>query len=926
MALSTTSLEVSWLEPTSTPPITGYTLQYKTTDTVWKTQSATASPATITGLKVNAPYQVLVLATNSDGDSPPSAAGTATTLDLTVSIAADQTEVTEGQDVTATITLSRAVDTTVSLEYSWTGNFGTDTDKTVQIPTGTTKTVTIPTDTSSTAQAGSITVNIATSDAYRVIETSATVIIHKKPKVSITAVNSTIEEGSNAEVTVKLDRSTDVIVNLGLEWSESHGTSTSKIVEFEDSDSQTVYIPTKANGKDGTLTITVTTGTGYTVGTDNSATVTITKQVVVEEAPATPAAPTVTGLSTTSLNVSWTAPTSDPEITGYTLQYKKTGDVNWEPQLSTTPTATIATITGLKVNTEYQVQVSATNSAGASTFSGSGTNSTKDLVLSITASPAEVTEGDQVTFTVTLSRSENAIKDVDLVLTWVGGFGNQDSAIVQTPTGTTHEVVIATYASRSVTAGSITATIADSTAYRSRDNKVTVPINKTITSHPPITYLFPRGTPAKLNFDIPISSDTDGIEATYTFTFTKPDELENPLTILQALLSAEGPDENHDFTIKAADGASPEEFRTLYGTDSYSITLKGTLTARNLEQYNTQAINFDLTLTHDDSPQFGEPAVYDSNNRWTVTTPYKIYEGTTSIPDLSIPWTAFSNGQRIWSAGTPEDGTFQCYDQGIIRPAQWPADGEKDSEFFTVTSAAEATSGNATATFKMAPDYENPTDEEINPITNVPDPTYADNTYHLRITSGHNLHSLGTENNIGCDGSSVDVLVKVKDVGTPAPLVLTGEYHDDDNTKITFAWTTTPTGFIENGKPVPFPDASFEPTAYQFRHRPASTDQWTEIANSVGPQISTGVINNVPGASHQIQGRATNSEGTLACGPKRGLLLPETQNLTKCQNHPHKPSPHPQSPSDGPRLPVTGLQSPDTTSSTKNTQPPNGPT
>ena len=403
--LSTTSLEVSWVAPTSTLPITSYTLQYKKTgDSDWKTQSSTSTPATITGLTVNTEYQVQVSATNSDGDSAPSAPGTASTLDLTVSIEGNQAEVTEGQNITATVTLSRAVDTAVSLEYSWTGDFGTDTTETIQIPTGTTKTVIIPTKTSTTTQAGSITVHIATSDAYRVIGTPAAVTIQKLPKASITTITSTVQEASNAEIRIDLDRSADVIVNLDLQWSNDHGTSTSSTVQFNASASETASIATNANGTDGSLTVTVTRGTGYTVGTPSSATVTITKQLVVQEAPETPATPTVTALSTTSLDVSWVGPTSTPATTGYSLRYKKTGDPDWETQSSTTTTATI---TDLTVNTEYQVEVLATNSIGDSEFSSPGTGSTLDLTASISASPTEITEGDYVTFTVTLSRSEN---------------------------------------------------------------------------------------------------------------------------------------------------------------------------------------------------------------------------------------------------------------------------------------------------------------------------------------------------------------------------------------------------------------------------------------------------------------------------------------------------------------------------------------
>ena len=846
-ALSTTSLTVSWTAPTSTPAITGYSLRYKKTgDTDWKTQSSTASTATITGLTVNTEYQVQVSATNSDGDSAFSTAETASTLDLTISIAADQTEVTEGQNITATVTLSRAVSTQVDLEYSWTGDFGTVSAETIQITTGTTKTVTIPTDTTSTTQAGSITVNIATSNAYRVIGTPATVRIQKLPKASITAITSTIQEASNAEIRVDLDRSTDVIVNLDLQWSDGHGTATSSTVQFNASASETASIATNANGKNGSLTITVTTGTRYTIGTPNSATVTITKKVV-PEAPETPSAPTVTGLSSTSLTVSWTPPTSTPAITGYSLRYKKTGDPDWNTQSSP---ATTATITGLTVNTEYQVEVLATNSVGDSTFSSPGTGSTLDLIASVTASPTEITEGDYVTFTVTLSRSSPTLIDVDLNLTWVGDFGTQDSAIVRILTGTTSTVIIATTAGTSVQAGSITATIADSTAYRSNDNTVTVPINKTITSHPPVTHRFPRGTPAKLTFDNPIANDTDGTEATYTFTFARPDKQES-LTPSQALLSTEGPDEDNNFTIKAADDTTPANFRELYGTDSNPITLTGTLIADNTEQLNTQAITFDLTLTYDDSPQFSEPAVYESNNRWSVQTPYEIYEGSTSIPALSIPWTTFSNGERAWSAGTPTATTFQCFDQGLIRPAQWTADGEKDSDLFTVTSATSATSGTVTAAFVTAPDYEVPADDEgTNP---------SDNIYKLRITNNHDLHQLGTESaNIGCDGSAVDVKIQVKDVGTPSPITPTGQFATDDTSQINLEWEA-PAGFVEDGTTVAFPHTDFNTSEYEYRYRPTSSDTWVEVKAITSPSAT---ITGLTATNYQIQVRATNSEGT----------------------------------------------------------------
>ena len=98
-----------------------------------------------------------------------------------------------------------------------------------------------------------------------------------------------------------------------------------------------------------------------------------------DEPPPAPAALAVTAApgSSTSLDVSWTAPdtTQRPDITGYGVQYRKTGDPNWT---AWTPPAlaTATTISGLAVRTEYEVQVNATNDEGTSGWSTSGTGST----------------------------------------------------------------------------------------------------------------------------------------------------------------------------------------------------------------------------------------------------------------------------------------------------------------------------------------------------------------------------------------------------------------------------------------------------------------------------------------------------------------------------------------------------------------------
>ena len=112
-------------------------------------------------------------------------------------------------------------------------------------------------------------------------------------------------------------------------------------------------------------------------GTPARVTVTITI-TDVSEAPERPAAPTVmaTAGSTTSLDVSWNAPTNTgPNIDNYDLQYREgtSGGFTDGPQ---DVTGTSAAIPSLDAGTSYQVQVRATNAEGDSDWSLSGSGTT----------------------------------------------------------------------------------------------------------------------------------------------------------------------------------------------------------------------------------------------------------------------------------------------------------------------------------------------------------------------------------------------------------------------------------------------------------------------------------------------------------------------------------------------------------------------
>ena len=124
-------------------------------------------------------------------------------------------------------------------------------------------------------------------------------------------------------------------------------------------------------------------------GTD---TVTVTIAVTdVDEPPGQPAAPTVsaTAESTTSLDVTWTAPTNTgPAIASYDVQYRAgtSGNFTDGPQ---NVTGTSAAIGSLAADTSYEVQVRATNAEGDGDWSVAGTGRTTDA--SVPGAPTGLT-------------------------------------------------------------------------------------------------------------------------------------------------------------------------------------------------------------------------------------------------------------------------------------------------------------------------------------------------------------------------------------------------------------------------------------------------------------------------------------------------------------------------------------------------------
>ena len=110
-------------------------------------------------------------------------------------------------------------------------------------------------------------------------------------------------------------------------------------------------------------------------GTD-AVNLTIRVTDVDNENPDTPFAPTVTAISSTSLQVSWEVPDNQgPSISDYDYRYREASG-SWTEVTNTTITGTTVTIENLTANTSYDVEVRAKNAEGTSDWSNPGVGTT----------------------------------------------------------------------------------------------------------------------------------------------------------------------------------------------------------------------------------------------------------------------------------------------------------------------------------------------------------------------------------------------------------------------------------------------------------------------------------------------------------------------------------------------------------------------
>ena len=220
--------------------------------------------------------------------------------------------VVEGTQAVFTVAATPAPEAalTVALGVSATGDFaaaGSLGDRTVTIPVGGTATYSVATVDDGTEEAdGTVTVSVAAGEGYTVGEPSSAAVAVSDddavlPRVTVTPGTSPVTEGAAASFTVSARPAPDTELTVALDVSATGdfaaaGSLGDRTVTVPVGGTATYSVATVDDGTeeaDGTVTVSVAAGEGYTVGEPSSA------AVAVSDDDAVPPEVTVAGGSTT---------------------------------------------------------------------------------------------------------------------------------------------------------------------------------------------------------------------------------------------------------------------------------------------------------------------------------------------------------------------------------------------------------------------------------------------------------------------------------------------------------------------------------------------------------------------------------------------------------------------------------------------------
>ncbi len=371
-----TIINLSWTAPTNTggAAITGYQIESSPTGDSWTNlvdnTGLTTTTYAHTGLSAGTTVHYRVSAINSEGPGAASNSASATTsTSIVITAPAAPTSLTATADGSTTINLSWTAPTN-------TGGAAITGYQIESSPTGDSWTNLVDNTGLTTTTYAHTGLSANTTVHYRV-----SAINSEGPGAasnSASATTSTPTAITAPAAPTSLTATADGSTTINLSWTAPTNTGGAAITGYQIESSPTGDTWTNLVDNTG-LTTTTYAHTGLSAGTtvhyrvsainsegpgaaSNSASAT-----TVITAPAAPTSLTATADGSTTINLSWTAPTNTggAAITGYQIEVSPTGTDNWtDLEGNTASTVVTYAHTGLSANTTVHYRVSAINSAG----------------------------------------------------------------------------------------------------------------------------------------------------------------------------------------------------------------------------------------------------------------------------------------------------------------------------------------------------------------------------------------------------------------------------------------------------------------------------------------------------------------------------------------------------------------------------------
>ncbi len=595
--------------------------------------------------------------------------------------------ITEGSDATFTVTASPVPTAAliVNLTVSQSGSFGATTGAdTVTIPTTGSATFTVSTTNDSTDEPdGSVTAILSTGTGYTVSGTSnaATISVSDDddappatPVISIVAGNG-VTEGSDATFTVTASPAPTTALTISVSISQSGGyvTSGSRTVTIPTSGTKTFAVTTTDDSDDepdGSVTATISSGTGYTVLSSAS-----TATVAVSDNDDAQLALQATIDSCVSNSLLATVRRDYDANKDRAPSYGR----NWKRVLITfrdvqdsqlTPFTAAEALAGEQVWFGWKPVREALECIEAA-IAPPPPPPPSDPEISISAGTT-VTEGSDTTFTVTASPAPTSPLTVSLTVSQSGNFAattGTDTVTIPT-TGSATYTVSTTNDSIDEPDGSVTATLSTGTGYTvsGSNNAATVAVSDD-DDPPPATPVI--GIAAG-------SGVTEGADATFTVTASPAPAtaLIIDLTVLQSgnFGATTGTD---TVTIPTTGSATFTVSTTNDNTDEADGSVTATISSGTGYTVSSSASTATVAVSDDDDPPAVTPTISiaagssiteGGNARFTVTaspTPTSAltvnvtisqsgsFGATTGSRTITIP----TSGSFTFSVSTTNDNT-----------------------------------------------------------------------------------------------------------------------------------------------------------------------------------------------------------------------------------------------------------------------------